>query len=399
MIEWTEYPIGDVAEVVGGGTPKTNVQEYWNGEIPWLTPRDLSNFSGRYISGGERNISKVGLNSSSAKLLPKGTVLLSSRAPVGYLAIASNEISTNQGFRNLIPTEKTDSLFLFYLLKNNVEYLKSQSTGTTFGELAGSTLKSLTFLFPPLPEQKAIAAVLSSLDDKIDLLHRQNKTLEALAETLFRQWFIEEAQDDWVNDELKKYISVVDNRGKTPPNNEIETEYPLIEANALNGEERLVNYSVIKKYVSEETFYNWFRDRLTKYDTLITTVGANIGAMSMFVIEKGNIAQNIIGISASKISPFYLYQVLKYKVNEILQMDIGGVQPSIKVPHLLSLEIPIPSPEIQKEFESQIKDFVSQMEINYRQIRTLEKLRDTLLPKLMSGEVRVKMSEPQMDTD
>ena len=197
MGEWKEYLLGEVAEIVGGGTPKTKIKEYWNGEVSWLTPRDLSNFSGRYISRGERNISKLGLNSSSAKILPKGAVLLSSRAPVGYLAITLNEITTNQGFRSLIPNFKTDSLFLFYLLKKNVEYLKSQSTGTTFGELAGSTVKSLSFLFPPLHEQKGIASVLSSLDDKIDLLNRQSKTLEAIAETLFRQWFVEEAQEDW----------------------------------------------------------------------------------------------------------------------------------------------------------------------------------------------------------
>ncbi|NOR16317.1 restriction endonuclease subunit S, partial [candidate division WOR-3 bacterium] len=193
MNEWKECKLGEVAEIVGGGTPKTKKSNYWNGEIPWLTPRDLSNFNGRYISKGERNISKLGLAKSSAKILPKGAVLLSSRAPVGYLAIAKNDISTNQGFRSLIPNSETNNLFLFYLLKNNVEYLKSQSTGTTFGELAGSTLKSLSFYFPPLPEQRTIASVLSSLDDKIDLLHRQNKTLEAMAETLFRQWFVEEA--------------------------------------------------------------------------------------------------------------------------------------------------------------------------------------------------------------
>lgn len=213
MGEWKEYQLGDVAEIVGGGTPKTKVHDFWNGEIPWLTPRDLSNFTGRYISSGERNISKLGLNSSSAKILPKGTVLLSSRAPVGYLAIGMNEITTNQGFRSLIPNSKTDSLFLFYLLKNNVEYLKSQSTGTTFGELAGSTLKSLSFLFPPLPEQKAIAAVLSSLDDKIDLLHRQNKTLEALAEAVWRKMFVEEADAGWKKGKLGNVTSVSTGNG------------------------------------------------------------------------------------------------------------------------------------------------------------------------------------------
>ena len=206
---WREVKLGEVAEIVGGGTPSTKEPKYWNGSIPWLTPRDLSNFSGRYISGGERNISEMGLLKSSSKLLPKDTVLLTTRAPIGYLAIAENEISTNQGFRSLVAKEQTDSLFLFYLLKQNVKHLKSQSSGTTFGELAGSTLKSLSFLFPPLPEQKAIAEVLSSLDDKIDLLHRQNKTLEDMAQTLFRHWFVENSPpvEGWQSERTDGVVS------------------------------------------------------------------------------------------------------------------------------------------------------------------------------------------------
>jgi type I restriction enzyme S subunit len=387
MNKWKKCKLGDVAEIVGGGTPKTKVPEYWNGNIPWLTPRDLSNFSGRYISNGERNISKVGLKNSSAKILPKGTVLLSSRAPVGYLVIALNEISTNQGFRSLIPNSKTNSLFLFYLLKNNVDYLKSQSTGTTFGELAGSTLKSLSFLFPPLPEQRAIALVLSNLDDKIDLLHRQNKTLEAMAETLFRQWFVEDF-DRMEFEQLKLLVSVIDNRGKTPPYQNISTEYPVIEVNALVGDTRIVNYSVIRKYVLEETFKTWFRGHPKKFDILLSTVGS-IGEISMFLIEKGSIAQNVVALSPSVISPFYLYQFLKFSQKQIMQLDIGGVQPSIKIPHLLSMLIPIPTKEKQKIFDGQLIKITSKIELNYKQIRTLEKLRDTLLPKLMSGEVRV----------
>jgi len=112
--------------------------------------------------------------------------------------------------------------------------------------------------------------------------------------------------------------------------------------------------------------------------------------MAMFVIEKGNIAQNLIGLSANGISPFYLYQMLKFKGDEILQMDIGGVQPSLKVPHILSMEIPIPPIELQNKFDTHIFEFVSKMEINYNQIRTLIQTRDTMLPKLMSGEVRVE---------
>ena len=237
-------------------------------------------------------------------------------------------------------------------------------------------------------ELKEVAEVLSALDDKIDLLHRQNKTLEQMAETLFRQWFVVEAGEDWEYEEILNYVSVVDNRGKTPPNTNNKSLFPLIEVNALRKDNRLVDYSVIRKYVDEDAFNSWFRNKPKKYDTLLSTVGS-IGAISMYLLEERNVAQNVIGLSAKNISPLYLFQALKYKSGEILQLDIGGVQPSIKVPHLLSLIIPIPPIAMQKTFDSQVIEFVSKMERNYKQIRTLQNLRDTLLPKLMSGEVRV----------
>jgi len=279
-----------------------------------------------------------------------------------------------------------DESYVFYFL--HTFDFAGFNAGSAVPTLNRNHIHELSIKIPPLPEQKAIAGVLSSLDDKIDLLHRQNNTLEAMAEALFRQWFVVEADEGWQEKPISEFVSVVDNRGKTPPYREENTPYPVIEVNALGKSNRLVDYSVIKKFVEEETFNNWFRDKLSKYDTLISTVGS-IGAISMYVIEKGNIAQNVIGLHAENISSFFLYQFMKYKVNEILQYDIGGVQPSIKVPHLLSILIQIPSKEKQDQFDVFMYDTLKKMEINYLQIQTIEKLRDTLLPKLMSGEVRV----------
>lgn len=281
-----------------------------------------------------------------------------------------------------------DYLFYFFANQDFIDLSYSGSSGTRMPRADWKFISEQKWDFPPLPEQKAIAEVLSALDDKIDLLHRQNKTLEQMAETLFRQWFVVEAGEDWEYEEILNYVSVVDNRGKTPPNTNNKTLFPLIEVNALGKDNRLVDYSVIRKYVDEDAFNSWFRNKPKKYDTLLSTVGS-IGAISMYLLEEGNVAQNVIGLSAKNISPLYLFQALKYKSGEILQLDIGGVQPSIKVPHLLSLIIPIPPIAMQKTFDSQVIEFVSKMERNYKQIRTLQSLRDTLLPKLMSGEVRV----------
>ena len=160
--------LGDVADIVGGGTPKTTVAQYWDGEVAWLTPRDLSGYKDIYISKGERNITDKGLKKSSAKLVPEGTVLLTTRAPIGYVAIAKNEVSTNQGFKSIIVNkEKALNIFIYYWLKGNVEYLKSRGTGSTFGEVSATTLKGIEIPLPPLKEQQAIAAVLSTCDSMI----------------------------------------------------------------------------------------------------------------------------------------------------------------------------------------------------------------------------------------
>ena len=251
-------------------------------------------------------------------------------------------------------------------------------------------LGSYPFILPSLPEQKAIASVLSSLDDKIDLLHRQNKTLEAMAETLFRQWFIEEAKEDWEEVQLKDLVFVIDNRGKTPPYLEEATYHPIIEVNALTKNGRAIDYSVIRKYVTKETFDTWFRQYLEPLDIVLSTVGS-IGSFGMFFGGGGCVAQNIIGLRAQKkISNFFLYQWLVANTDEIKELDIGSVQPSIKVPHLLSLSVKIPMTEKLEKFDTQVEDWVRKILANTKQIQTLENLRDTLLPKLMNGEVRVQ---------
>jgi type I restriction enzyme, S subunit len=232
--------------------------------------------------------------------------------------------------------------------------------------------------------------MLSSLDVKIDLLNRQNKTLEAMAETLFRQWFIEEAKDDWEELALKELVKVIDNRGKTPPYQDFKTEHPIIEVNALTNDGRLVNYSVIRKFVDDSIFQTWFRQHLEDLDILFSTVGS-IGSIGMFFKNGACVAQNVIGIRAmNKISNFYLYQWLLYNQEEIRELDIGSVQPSIKVPHLLALQIRIPDKNILDKFDLVIKGFIDKLKSNQEQIQTLENLRDTLLPKLMSGEIRVQ---------
>lgn len=178
MKSWKEYKIEDIGIVVGGATPSTKDSSNYDGNIPWITPKDLANHNGRYISHGERMISLQGFNNCSCKMLPKNSILFSSRAPIGYVAIANNELCTNQGFKSIIPNNNiVDSLFLYYLLVYYKPVIENMGSGTTFKEVSASVMKNLAINIPEIDEQKKIAAILSSLDDKIELNSRINRNL------------------------------------------------------------------------------------------------------------------------------------------------------------------------------------------------------------------------------
>jgi type I restriction enzyme S subunit len=156
---WKLVNAGSVAEVVGGGTPKTAVPGNFADEDghPWITPADLTGYTEKYIARGRRNLTDQGLRTSSAKYMPAGTVLFSSRAPIGYVAIASNDITTNQGFRSFVPSEVVDSEYLYYVLKFLRPEAEQLASGTTFAELSGTNAKKLLFPLPPKPTQARIA--------------------------------------------------------------------------------------------------------------------------------------------------------------------------------------------------------------------------------------------------
>lgn len=188
MGSWKDCTVGELGTVVGGATPSTKkVENYDGGTISWITPKDLAGFSGRFISHGERNITEKGLRSCSTQLMPKHTVLFSSRAPIGYIAIAEQELCTNQGFKSVVPNVGTDYMFLYYLLKYNKDKIENLGSGTTFKEISGSTMRGIEVMVPEtIEEQQKIASVLSALDDKIENNMKINDNLEQQARALYQ---------------------------------------------------------------------------------------------------------------------------------------------------------------------------------------------------------------------
>ena len=364
MGEWIEYKISDIADVIGGGTPKTSIDEYWNGDIPWLAPKDLTGYNKVYISHGDRFITELGLKKSSTKLMPKGSVLLTSRAPIGYVAIAKNEICTNQGFKSLVPKEDISySEFLYYWIKANVDYLQQLGTGTTFAEISGSVVKNIDITLPPLKEQKAIAEVLSSLDDKIDLLHRQNKTLEELAQTLFRQWFIEEAKDEWEVGKLPNEFNFtmgLSPKGETFNEDKIGT--PMYQGNA-DFEFRFPKNRV---YTTDPKRY------AEKFDTLIS-VRAPVGAQNM-AKEKCCIGRGVAAFQYKNDKSFYTYTYFKMKslMDEIKQFnDSGTVFGSINKTDFQNMEVVIPPNDLVIKYQDEVKPLEDKVIQNTIQSKTL----------------------------
>ncbi len=161
---WRWVRLSQLGVIIGGGTPKTNVNEYWEkGIIPWITPADMKNVEGKYISSGSRYITQIGLDKSSAKLMPKGTIVYSSRAPIGYLAIADNIISTNQGFKSLVPAVEDIKKYFYYCLISRTNEIQSRASGTTFKEISGAEFAKTVVPLPPLEEQKRIVARIEEL--------------------------------------------------------------------------------------------------------------------------------------------------------------------------------------------------------------------------------------------
>ncbi len=199
--DWIEIKLGKVGDVVSGGTPRTNIAEYWDDDISWITPADLSNYTSKYIAKGRKSISKLGLEKSSAKLMPPNSVLFSSRAPIGYVAISKNELATNQGFKSLNPYPIVNSVYLFYYLKSAKQIAERNASGTTFKELSAKGFSKIPFPLAPLPEQRAIVAkieqLFSELDNGIANLKSAKDKLEIYRQAVLKKAFEGELTKEW----------------------------------------------------------------------------------------------------------------------------------------------------------------------------------------------------------
>lgn len=392
MSKWEKCKLGDLGIIVTGKTPSKNNPEDWGNEMPFITPSDYKDYRKKTYSS-ERKLSKEGIERLNNKILPSKSILVTCiGSDMGKVVMNAIPAITNQQINAIIPdNSKVDNDFLYYQLISLYEILRIYGgDGTAVPIVNKGDFETIVAEIPSLLEQKAISSVLSSIDNKIDLLHRQNKTLEAMAETLFRQWFVEEAKEDWKVKNIGNVLQTV--LGGTPSTSKPEYwngNIPWINSGEVN------NFRILQgtKYITEFGLQKSNTKLLPKGTTVLAITGATLGQVSLLEIETcAN--QSVVGLIPNENLPKeYVFLWMKHKIKEIILNETGGAQPHINKNDINETEIVIPDEKSMKRGIEIINPMFKKITKNSFQILTLEKLRGTLLPKLMSGEVRVSYNE------
>lgn len=391
MTEWKECVISDLGTVVGGATPSTkDTSNYKGGKIAWITPKDLSNYEDRYIAHGERNITEKGLNSCSAQLMPRHSVLFTSRAPIGYLAIAENEVCTNQGFKSVVPNEDTDYLFLYYLLKYNKNKIEGLGSGTTFKEISGTTMKGVEVKVPTtLSAQRTISSFLNAIDCKIEENRRINKNLLDQVLTLYRNRFV-----DTVNNERRicradEYFDI--SIGKTPPRKEpqwFSTNPQDVTWVSISDMGTCGLYISSSSEQLTKEAVNLHNVKIVPDNTVLLSFKLTVGRIA---ITNGEMTTNeaIAHFKTDKKEiNEYLYCYLKC-FNYQTMGSTSSIATAVNSKIIKGMPFVVPTDDELIDFHSVAAPMFAKIKANQTESEKLTAVRDTLLPKLMSGELDV----------
>jgi type I restriction enzyme S subunit len=421
--EWKTVKLSEVSKIVSGGTPSTTENSYWDGNIPWITPKDLSGHKDMYVSSGSRSITEAGLKNSSAKLLPRDTVLFTSRAPIGYIAIASQPVCTNQGFKSLVLNDGYDCRFFYYLLKHHTLDIESRATGSTFKEISGASLGSFEVSIPPVNVQKKIADFLSVLDDRITLLKEINETLEDIAQALYKSWFVDfdpvraksegklfEGMDEatvalfpesfdrgelseipkgWTNITIENLCDVV-TRGLSPVY-KTGSNFFIVNQKVNRGRELDLNALKelsLRMHIPKEKMLN-------KWDLLVNCLGeGTLGRVHLYkgVSSKYAFDQHMSICRGKPSVSVFLYQILSSTSGQekIQALKTGSTGMTMfNISKLRQYSIVWPGQLIVNQYFENTKNLFERIAINDNQIRTLSSLLDTLIPRLILGQLRL----------
>jgi len=419
---WQLKNISQIGKVKGGGTPDTKNADYWNGDILWATPTDITNLKGKYIIDTERKITKLGLEKSSAKSLPVNSLLMTSRASIGFCAINKKEISTNQGFQNIIPNSKVDIEFLYYLIQSSYvqKQLLNKAYGSTFLEIPNRDVKKVKFLLPNLNEQVKIADILANVDEIlfytqeiIDQLQLSKKGLmqrlftEGIGHVEFKETRLGKIPKEWdvlkMNECVQEIIS-----GDW---GEKEIGYGLSKCRVIRGTDFPdVFYSdfdnVPIRYVTSEKLK---KTKLKVGDLLIEISGGSKDQPTGRIIRiNESILENndeevfftnfvkLLRLRSALISNFfyYYYWLYLYKRNKTTTYEIrtSNIRNFRFKEFLKFVRIPLPKLNEQLKIVKIIKNIDDKIENELRYVKKLKIIKKGLMQGLLTGKRRVKIN-------
>ena len=404
--------LSDLVDVIGGGTPKTTEESYWNGSIPWLSVKDFCGDK-KYVYNTEKSITVEGLNNSSTKLLHKDNIIISARGTVGELAMIPYDMAFNQSCFGLIPKGNNDPHFVYYLLKDKVRSLKSQTQGSVFDTITKATFDRIECADYSEEDQRRIASILSSLDRKIELNNKINADLEEMAQAIFKNWFVdfEPFKDGkFVDSELGmipegwKVSQIADiphilETGKRPKGGAVEKGIPSVGAEHVKG---MCAYDYSKtKYINCEFAAKLKTGKINGYELMIYKDGGKPGYFipnfSIFgegyPFENCYLNEHVFKLDFDGNKEFNIFCYFFFKTEQIMSyFNAQGAKaaiPGINKKDVENIYIFSPDNESVIKFGEFAYPLFKQMLKNAIENRTLSTLRDTLLPRLMSGELEV----------
>ena len=408
---WCWTRLGKITNVVGGGTPSSSKKEYYdNGTIPWLSPADLSGYSDIYISRGQKNITELGLSKSSARLMPKDTVLLSSRAPIGYVAIASNSISTNQGFKNFLPSDAFYSRFLYWYLKSSKSLLESYASGTTFLELSGSKASMVEFPLPPLPEQKRIVHRIESLFAKLDEAKEKIQQVldgaemrkvailhKAFTGELTKNWRKENgiSEDSWVEYTLQSVctMKITDGTHKTPTYSDKENGVVFLSAKDITSGE--INWENTK-YITSELHKELYSRLAPQINDILLAKNGTTGVAALVKEDKVfdiYVTLALLRPNVEIVIPEYLLNIINSPLCKVqFNENLTGIGvPNLHLRDIKDVKIKVPSISEQEIISDKVEMLLANEGMVtkncLKQIEVIDTMKKSILAKAFRGEL------------
>lgn len=360
-----KYKLSEIMTIIGGGTPKTSIPEYWNGDIPWLSVKDFNN-DNRYVYDTEKKITQKGLENSSTKLLEKDDIIISARGTVGELAMIPFPMAFNQSCYGLRANPQiVESAYLYYLLKNTVNELKNNTHGSVFATITKDTFSAVEVEIPQIKEQIKISSILKNIDDKIALNQQINNNLEQQAQAIYTLLFIENRNPQWKEGLLSDLIAIKYGKDHKKLNDGI---YPVY------GSGGIMRFVEKPLYTGESVLI----PRKGTLNNVMYVNGAFWSVDTMFYTEMlcPNVAK-------------FVYHFIKGV--DLASLNAGSAVPSMTTKILNAMKLYIPDNKTLQRFEEIVKPMYQMMEENEKQSLNLASIRNILLPRLMSGEIDIPL--------